>query len=149
MATVLCFGTFDGLHPGHESYFCQAEELGDRVVVVVARDETVLDVKGQLPANNEQLRLSAVASHPSVDEARLGHPGDKYRVIEEIRPDIILLGYDQKAFTDALEEELSRRGLSAKVLRGEPFAPDIYKSSKLREAAQAIVSDEDEGGLPL
>jgi FAD synthetase len=131
MSTVLCFGTFDGLHPGHEDYFRQAKELGDRLVVVVARDETVKIVKDRASLQDEHARLRAVEAHPLVDEARLGWPGDKYRIIEDIRPDVLLLGYDQQAFTEALEETLRSRGLSCKVMRAKAFQPDIYKSSKL------------------
>lgn len=129
--TVLCFGTFDRLHPGHEDYFRQAKELGDRVVVIVARDETVQEVKGHPPLQPENIRLEAVAQHPLVSEARLGLPGDKYRIIEEIRPDSILLGYDQQAFTDSLEEALRARGLSCTVKRANSYKPEIYKSSLL------------------
>ncbi len=129
--TVLCFGTFDRLHPGHEDYFRQAKELGDRVVVVVARDETVQDVKGHQPLQAENIRLEAVAHHHLVSEARLGLPGDKYRIIEEIRPDIILLGYDQQAFTESLEQVLRARGVSCTVKRANPYKSEIYKSSLL------------------
>lgn len=134
MKKVLCFGTFDLLHPGHANYFSQAQKLGDKVVVVVARDRTVLDVKGQLPSTNEDERLRAVAAHPSVDEAYLGNHDDKYRIVEEINPDVILLGYDQKAFTDNLESELIRRGVSAEIRRAEPFEPQRNKSSLLKHS---------------
>ncbi len=128
---VLCCGTFDGLHPGHEDYFRQARSLGSRLVVVVARDETVKIIKGRSPFYDQDTRLQVIAAHPLVDEARLGLSGDKYRVIEAIRPDIVLLGYDQEAFTESLGEVLRARGLSCTVVRALPFKPDIFKSSKL------------------
>jgi FAD synthetase len=131
METVLCFGTFDGLHLGHEDYFRQARALGDRLVVIVARDETVVDVKGRSPRQGEEVRLGAVRRHSLVSEARLGLPGDKYQIVEEINPDLILLGYDQQAFTDDLEDALRARGLSCKVMRAAPFKPEVYKSSLL------------------
>jgi len=151
--TVMCFGTFDGLHPGHEDYFRQAHEHGDRLVVVIARDATVVDVKGDLPANNESDRLAAVQEHVLVDEAVLGNLDDKYRVIEEQQPDVICLGYDQETFTDTLDVELTRRGLATVVVRCEAYFPDTFKSSLLRGAR---VADEDfqeepaeEQGIPL
>lgn len=151
--TVMCFGTFDVLHPGHEDYFRQAREHGDRLVVVVARDTTVVDIKGDLPSMNEQERLLAVQDHVLVDEAVLGNEDDKYRVIQEFQPDIICLGYDQETFTDTLDVELTRRGLAANVVRCEAFFPDTFKSSLLRGAR---VTDEDfregeteEEGIPL
>lgn len=149
MVTVLCFGTFDGVHPGHEAFFRQARDLGDRVVVVVARDVTVLDVKGQLPGLGEQERLRQVAAHPYVEEAHLGHPGDKYAIIEQIKPDMILLGYDQQAFTDALEEELARRGLLIEIRRAHPHVPEVFKTSLRRPAFVPVQIDPSEEGLPL
>jgi len=155
---ALCFGTFDGLHPGHEDYFRQARERADELVVVVARDATVLDVKGNLPATNERDRLQVVQGHPLVNVALLGYADDKYRVIEEVRPDIICLGYDQDSFTDQLEAELVRRGLSVAIMRCVPFSPEIYKSSLLRRSRageeQGMESSPDdeaetEEGLPL
>ncbi|MCI0479139.1 FAD synthase [Candidatus Uhrbacteria bacterium] len=150
--TVMCFGTFDCLHPGHEDYFRQAHDHGDRLVVVVARDATVVDVKGDLPSMGEDERLGAVREHPLVDEALLGNLDDKFRVIEEIQPDIICLGYDQESFTDMLDVELTRRGLAVNVVRCQPYFPDTFKSSLLRGAR---VTDEDfaeeaeEEGIPL
>ena len=151
---VMCFGTFDGLHPGHEDYFRQAKEHGETLIVIVARDTTVLDVKGNLPERNEQDRLMVIMDHPLVDEARLGYPGDKYRIIEEINPDILCLGYDQEAFTENLDAELARRGLSATIQRLEPFFPDQYKSSLLRgmreeEPTSMEETEYEENGLPL
>lgn len=151
---AMCFGTFDGLHPGHEDYFRQAKEHGDDVFVVVARDTTVMDVKGNLPERNEQDRLAAVLEHPFVDDARLGYPDDKYQIIEEVHPDVLCLGYDQETFTDNLDAELARRGLSAMIVRCEAFLPDTFKSSLLRgmreeEPLSVEEAEYEENGLPL
>jgi FAD synthetase len=98
-------------------------------------------------------RLAAVENHPLVDEAFLGNIDDKYRVIQEVNPDIISLGYDQETFTDTLDIELTRRGLASNVVRCEAYFPDTFKSSLLRGAR---VTDEDfqeepaeEEGIPL
>ncbi|OGL73126.1 hypothetical protein A3E39_04505 [Candidatus Uhrbacteria bacterium RIFCSPHIGHO2_12_FULL_60_25] len=131
MSTVLVLGTFDGLHKGHEDYFRQAKEYGDRVIAVVARDRTVLDVKGQLPRRGEEVRRRAVHDHGLVDCAVLGRDGDKLDVICDLKPDVIVLGYDQEAFTEGLEDALRARGLNCRVVRAEPFQPDVYKSSLL------------------
>ena len=147
MITVLCFGTFDGIHPGHDDFFRQARSLGERVVVVIARDATVLDLKGQLPANGEEERRRMVARHRHVDEAVLGDYEDKYAVITQIKPNVILLGYDQEHFTEHLEEKLPGLGVCAKVFRGEPFEPERWKTSLLREAP--VVEEDMEVGLPL
>lgn len=133
MSRVLVFGTFDGLHPGHEFFFEQARRRGGELFVVVARDQTVQDVKGRLPVRDEQERLRAVQKHFFVEEAFLGGLGDKYAVIEELVPDVIVLGYDQEAYTQRLEDELMRRGLRCVVIREvQSLAPHKFKSSLLR-----------------
>lgn len=149
MIRVLCFGTFDGLHAGHDAFLRQVAEAGDEVWVVLARDITVVHVKGQLPAINEQDRLKALQVHPSVYQARLGNLEDKYQVIDEIRPQIIVLGYDQKAFTSDLGSELAKRGHMVEIRRAKPYQADFYKTSKLRPPPTAIEIPPDEEGLPL
>lgn len=135
--TVLVTGTFDGLHKGHEDLFRQAKAFGDRLVVVVARDTTVQAVKGHRTRQNEEVRLAAVQAHSLVDEAVLGQPGDKLAVVEVVRPDVIMLGYDQEAFTEGLEDKLAARGLRPRIVRGAPFQPDVYKSSLLYETGES------------
>ncbi len=130
MKKVLAFGTFDHLHPGHSFFLAEAKKLGDHLTVVVGRDVTVSQVKHHLPKQSEVERLAAVAKDPAVDKARLGNTGeDKLKVIEEEKPDIIALGYDQKVFVDLLLEKYSGK---IQISWIEAFQPDIYKSSKLR-----------------
>lgn len=131
--TVLVFGTFDLFHPGHEFFLKVAKKYGDILQVVVARDKTVEEVKGKKPVDDEIRRLFKVQSLDFVDDVILGSLGDKYRIIEALKPDIIVLGYDQSAFTENLGEELKKRGLKTKVIRlKESFKPETYKSSKIR-----------------
>lgn len=127
---VLAFGTFDILHPGHERYLAEARQHGE-LHVVVARDRTVEQVKGRPPRNDERTRLARVRALPVVNMALLGSLGDKFKVIERIRPDVIVLGYDQAAFTAGLQEELARRGLRPSIIRACAYEPQTYKSSKL------------------
>ncbi len=132
---VLVFGTFDGLHEGHKNFFRQAKEFGDFLVVVVGRDSTVEKIKKRPPKFTEQERLAEVQKNELVDEARLGNEGsDPYKVIEEIKPDSICLGYDQTHFTDKLAIELPKRGLGhITVERLKAFEPEKYHSSILNQ----------------
>jgi FAD synthetase len=133
MTRVLAFGTFDIFHPGHEHYLKTAAALGDELYVIVALDETVAQVKGRLPHNSEQHRISAVAALPYVTQALLGRKGDKYAIIKESSPDIIALGYDQTTFVERLEQELAACGLHPRIVRLEGLRPETYKSSKYRK----------------
>ena len=132
MKTVLTFGSFDHLHPGHIYYLTEAKSFGDKLVVIVARDKTIEEVKHQKPKYNEKERLSHVKALGMVDEAYLGSEGDKYDIVEKIKPDIICLGYDQTAFTGELKGELEKRNLKAHIIRLRAFHPEKYKSSKLK-----------------
>ena len=130
---VLAFGTFDIFHQGHEYYLREAKKQGDILEVVVARDSTVKEIKGEYPLNNEVTRLSVIQGLDYVDMAFLGHEGeDKYFMIELLKPDVICLGYDQNSFTDNLEEGLERMCLNPEIVRLKGYKAEVYKSSKLR-----------------
>ncbi|OGY79253.1 MAG: hypothetical protein A3B74_00150 [Candidatus Kerfeldbacteria bacterium RIFCSPHIGHO2_02_FULL_42_14] len=131
MKRVLVFGTFDGIHAGHRFLFQKALEFGDKLFVVVALDETVRRVKGRMPCWSQTERLDLVQKEPCVFKALLGYPGDKYRVIEEIQPHVICLGYDQKTFVDGLPEALEIRNISVRIVRLDAFYPEQFKSSIL------------------
>lgn len=133
MTRVMCAGTFDIIHPGHLYYLSEAKKHGDRLIVVVARDETSKKIKGKSPAHSEKERLEAVRTLEIVDEAVLGKQGNMFDIVEEIKPDVICLGYDQKVQKQQLEEELNKRGIKAEVIRIDAYMPHVYKSSKLRK----------------
>jgi FAD synthetase len=134
---ILIFGTYDGIHEGHRSFFAQARALAPNPLLIVslARDVNVKKVKGKLPFETEQERKAALEKEILVDEVVLGALDDDYiaHVLSE-RPDIIALGYDQNGttYTDSLAEKLSRAGCTARIVRCEPYKPEIYKSSKLQ-----------------
>ena len=133
MKKVMCAGTFDIIHPGHLYYLSEAKKYGDKLVVVVARDETSKKFKGKSPLHNERERLEAVRMLEIVDEAVLGHHGDIFKIIEEIKPDVICLGYDQNVQKQELEDELKKRGIKADVVRISSYMPHMYKSSKMKK----------------
>lgn len=133
MIKVLTFGTYDIFHPGHEHHLKKSKDYGDELFVVIARDETVKIVKGKYPKNNEQKRLKVIENLPFVTKVFLGNLGDKYKIVEEINPDIICLGYDQNSFTEKLPEELEKRNIKSKIIKFEKgHKPHIYKSSKMK-----------------
>ena len=86
---------------------------------------------------NEQERLARIALEPLVDKAVLGNEGDKLKIVEQEKPDIICLGYDQKADETKLKETLAQRGLTPKIIRARAYHPEKYKSSLLRTTSPA------------
>ena len=140
MKKVIVFGTFDILHPGHVHMLKEAKEYGDLLVVVVARDETVCNVKGKKPIYDEKTRTQNLQRLKIADKIRLGCLGDKYEVLRDENPDIVALGYDQKVFVDNLEEVIPDH---AQIVRLNPYNADVFKSSKLRELLESLNVNED------
>lgn len=128
----MAFGAFDIFHPGHISFLKQANKYG-RLIIVIARDQTVKRVKGRLPDNAEKRRLRVVKTAGIADKVILGSKSDSYTAIKKYRPDIICLGYDQKFFVAQLKSELKRLKLNAKIIKLKPFQPKKYKSSILKD----------------
>lgn len=128
MKKVMIFGTFDILHPGHTHFIKEAKEYGDYLVIVVARDKTVAELKKHPTINKENTRKTNLEQLGLADKVILGEEGDKYAVIRREKPDIIALGYDQKFYIDELEDQIDDH---VQIVRLSPFRPDIYKSSKL------------------
>ena len=116
MVKVMATGTFDLLHMGHIYFLKEAKKLGDTLCVVVATDATVRKLKHE-PVNPEEIRLNLIQELTVVDEAYLGHENDMYAIVDEVRPDIIALGYDQIHDENKIKDELKKRKLSAKIVR--------------------------------
>ena len=133
MKKVMCFGTFDVLHEGHRFYLTGARKLGDSLVVVVALDETVKEVKKQPPLHKQNERVRNLQQLGVADKVILGNSGDKLKIVVDEQPDIICLGYDQTFFTDKIKEKLQQRGLNVQVMRLPAYKPEVYKSSLIRE----------------
>jgi len=100
---VLVFGTFDGIHPGHEFFLRSAKARGTELVVGVARDAYVHQWKHRKPSKQEQRRLKEIQELPYVDSARLcDELTSTFRIVEDVTPDLIVLGHDQNQLEEAL-----------------------------------------------
>jgi FAD synthetase len=130
---VMVFGTFDVVHPGHVHLLREAKRFGDELVVVVARDFTVKNVKGRFPLHNEKHRVEDVKKLSMAAKVVLGDIDDYLKVIEAERPGIIALGYDQKSFTEDLQKRLKDRGVEVEIVRISALRPEEYKSSIYKE----------------
>lgn len=128
MTRVLATGTFDILHPGHLLYLEKSKELGDDLVVIVARD---INVKHKpKPIVPEDQRLKMVQALKVVNVAVLGDVNDIFKPIETFKPDIITLGFDQHFDPIMLESELAGRNLLSKVVRIAAHDPCNLCSSR-------------------
>ena len=132
MTTVLVFGSFDHLHPGHFSFLLDAKRYGDELIVCLGREETIKKFKGKKPKYSEKERKQHLEITGIPTKILLGEITDKYKVIEKVKPDVICIGYDQDSFTKNLKEELKKRKINAKIIKLKPYKEHIFKSSKLK-----------------
>lgn len=135
MLKVVVFGTFDIFHPGHLSFLNQAKNLGNFLLVVIARDNFVKEIKGDLPRNGETKRAQTVKRQRIANKVVLGSKTHNYfQTLRTHAIDTIALGYDQKPSLKSLKKQLRRHRLGdLKVVRLKPYNPNKYKSSKLQK----------------
>ena len=136
MKIVMVFGTFDGVHQGHEYLLGEAKKLGDRLVVCIARDATVEQINGRRPRRPEIERREALAQDRYVDQVVYGDRQlGSYRIVEEIDPDIIALGYDQTELKADLTRWISVHDKSIQLVDIAAHHPELYKSSIVNKIA--------------
>ncbi len=129
---VLVAGSFEIIHPGHLFYLREAWKKG-RVYVIVARDKGINRFKNRDSIVPEKQRVEVVKDIRYVYKAVLGDEEDYLKPVEEIKPDIILLGPDQWPNEEKLYEELKKRGLgNVKIERlRERINEGIYSTTSI------------------
>ena len=100
---VLIFGTFDGYNAGHQYVISEAAKKGTELVVAVALDEHVRILKHKSPFYHEEIRRDRVAKDKCVSRAVFSDKDlGSYMLLDEIKPDVIVLGFDQTELADDL-----------------------------------------------
>ena len=130
---VLAAGVFDILHYGHLRFLEEAKKVGGEdaeLIVVVARDSTVLKLKGKKPIFPEELRRALVEALKPVDRAVLGYEDMSIEgILEDIKPDVVALGYDQGYLEEAVKKVVKEKGLDIKIVRLGRYGPEELNSS--------------------
>ncbi len=127
--TVLVFGVFDMLHPGHVYFLMEALKLGEELHVCLATDEFVKEIKNKNPNFSYYDRQKGLKSaFPSI----IIHKGDnvpgEWSIFKKLSPNIIALGHDQ----NELKNELQKLNLSnVEIVTVEPFKKNIYSTTLL------------------
>ena len=93
---VLTGGVFDVLHIGHILTLNEAKKHGDVLVVAIAKDEHIRKKKRE-PVHSQEYRRIMVESIRPVDVAISGFEDPK-GMLEFVKPNVIVYGYDQKEF---------------------------------------------------
>ena len=88
-------GCFDLLHPGHVSLLSQAHAACDRLVVGLNSDASVKRLKGESrPTQGEDARAAVLSSLETVDLVIIFEEDTPERLLQEIKPDVLVKGAD-------------------------------------------------------
>jgi D-glycero-beta-D-manno-heptose 1-phosphate adenylyltransferase len=92
---VFTNGCFDILHAGHVRYLSEARSYGDILVVGLNSDKSVKLIKGEnRPIIPELQRAEVLTGLWCVDYVTLFHESDPLKLIEKLKPDILVKGAD-------------------------------------------------------
>ena len=125
---VLAGGVFDIIHPGHIHTLNAAKALGDILVVVIATDKTARKMKKRPPLHSQESRRELVSCLTMVDMAIVGHEEDIFETVKEVKPNIIVLGYDQIHQEKFISDGCKRINLDTKIVRLQSPVPELSSS---------------------
>lgn len=129
--TIAIFGSFDGLHLGHE-HLLQEAKIHGNVLVILARDSVIRRLKHREPHELFEKRAEALKKHPAVSRVI---PSDdregEYHCILREKPGIIGFGYDQKALQENFLAWKEKNEYYCSIVIFSPFEPEKYKTSLL------------------
>lgn len=94
---VFTNGCFDILHAGHVDLLTRARALGTKLIVGINSDRSVRQIKGApRPFVDEEARAAVLRGLRSVDEVLIFDEPTPQKLIEEIKPDVLVKGGDWK-----------------------------------------------------
>jgi D-beta-D-heptose 7-phosphate kinase/D-beta-D-heptose 1-phosphate adenosyltransferase len=94
---VFTNGCFDILHRGHIEYLTKAKEFGDVLIVGLNSDTSVQRLKGKdRPINSESDRARILDALKPVDYVVIFEEDTPLRLIQMVKPDVLVKGGDYK-----------------------------------------------------
>ena len=122
----MVFGVFDGLHQGHRYFLDHAFQVCDELIVVLTLEQVVKKLKGKIPQQNYAERRAAIKKfNPDLKIVRGDAEIGTWNIFKKYRPDIIIVGYDQKGIARELEK------MKMPFIFIDAHMPEKYKSSLL------------------
>ena len=135
---ILAGGVFDIIHPGHIHTLNAAKALGGILVVAIATDKTAKKMKKRPPLHDQELRCELVSCLSMVDKAVVGHEDDIFETVKEIKPNIIVLGYDQIHQEKFISDGCKRINLNVEIVRLQSPVPHLSSSEIEKEYGKDI-----------
>lgn len=143
---VFTNGCFDIIHPGHIDLLERARALGTRLIVGINSDRSVRAIRGtNRPFINQNDRAAVLLGLETVDEVRIFDELTPEKLIEEIKPDVLVKGGDWgegeiigadfviknggKVFSLPLKEGFSSSAIVEKIQKASETEPQSSESS--------------------
>ena len=128
---VFTNGCFDILHAGHVHYLEAAKKLGDELVVGLNSDSSVKALKGKSrPVNNLEQRAKVLSSLQCVDKVVSFSDETPLKLINAIKPDVLVKGGDYKVKEVVGHKEIKSWG---GVVRIVPLVPGLSTTKILKK----------------
>lgn len=115
---VFTNGCFDLLHSGHLELLRFCKQRGDLVVVGVNSDTSVRELKGPTrPIHIEAVRVDVLTALEYVDYVILFDDATPYRILQELKPDLLVKGGDYRV-EDIIGREFAKETVVCPVIEG-------------------------------
>jgi len=113
---VFTNGCFDIMHVGHVRYLAEARSQGDMLIVGLNSDGSMRTIKGEKrPIVCQDHRAEVLASLTCVDYVVLFEEPDPLRLIQALKPDVLVKGEDWAADAIIGADDVKSRG--GKIVR--------------------------------
>jgi D-beta-D-heptose 7-phosphate kinase/D-beta-D-heptose 1-phosphate adenosyltransferase len=131
---VFTNGCFDIIHRGHVELLTRARALGDLLVVAINSDESVARLKGsRRPIVGQEDRAAILAALEAVDYVTIFKDDTPGRVIDALRPDVLVKGSDYAP--DEIVGKAEVEEVGGRVVR-IPLQGEFSTDRMLREIAR-------------
>ncbi|MFH1459587.1 MAG: D-glycero-beta-D-manno-heptose 1-phosphate adenylyltransferase [Candidatus Omnitrophota bacterium] len=109
-------GCFDLIHYGHIHYLEQAKKKTDFLIVAINSDSSVKKIKGpSRPITSQKNRARVIAALECVDYVTVFNQSTPQKLIEKLKPDILIKGADWKKADIVGSETVIKNG--GKIVR--------------------------------
>jgi len=130
-AIVFTNGCFDILHAGHVRYLQAARREGDVLIIGLNSDSSVKSIKGELrPIVSQDQRAEVLAGLWCVDYIIIFDEPDPGRIIESIKPDVLVKGSDWEENQIIGSDTVVGAGGKVKRI---PMVPELSTSQIIRK----------------
>jgi D-beta-D-heptose 7-phosphate kinase/D-beta-D-heptose 1-phosphate adenosyltransferase len=143
---VFTNGCFDILHIGHIRLLEEARRKGDRLIVGLNNDDSVRRLKGPLrPIVAESERAQVLAALSAVDAVVVFTEDNPLRLIEAIRPDVLVKGGDYAEDTVIGAREVRAWGGRVELI---PLAGNISTTRLIAKSTASGLPDSTAKAFP-